>query len=306
MKTETYDLETLVNITIREERLEMLIKWSPILAIIVVLAVVTWLARKRWPIITVLLYALWVTAVFTPAVLCVVLWFSDPDVLDLEEVYDSILILYSEVWPFWIFCAILIVSQMLLLIIPVRIVKQRPKPQRGLWLTAIAAGALFAIVVLGIIWSIAAAIFGDDSIDGIVPLLALIFLLVNWIVWSCIFRAYARNVDPRSYIRRLMKWLLRGTILELLVAVPSHIIVRHKDICCADCVTATGIATGLAVMLISFGPGISKAKNRRISLDSGVADFVYTKVGEACGLLAFRLEKVLFSTECSKTHNNIV
>ena len=256
METETYDLEILVNITIREERLEMLIKWAPILAIIVVLIVVTWLARKRWPVITVLLYALWVAAVFTPAVLCVVFWLSDPDVLDLEEVYDSILILYGEFWPFWIYCAILMISQMLLLIIPVKIVKQRPKPRRGLWLTAIAAGALFAIVVLGIVWSIAAAIFGDDSIEGIVPLLALIFLLVNWIVWSCIFRAFARNANPHCYIRRLMKWLLRGTILELLVVVPSHIIVRHKDVCCAHGVTAIGIATGLAVMLISFGPGI--------------------------------------------------
>ena len=69
----------------------MLIMWLPILAIFVVLAAVTWLARKRWPVITVLLYALWVTAVFTPVVLCVVFWLSDPEVLDLEEVYDSIL-----------------------------------------------------------------------------------------------------------------------------------------------------------------------------------------------------------------------
>ena len=53
-----------------------------------------------------------------------------------------------------------------------------------------------------------------------------------------------------------MKWLLRGTILELLIAVPSHIIVRHRDFCCAHGITAAGIATGLAVMLISFGPGI--------------------------------------------------
>ena len=165
---------------------------------------------------------------------------------------------------FLIFCAILIISQALLLIIPVRIVKHRPKPQRGLWLTAIAAGALFAIVVLGIVWSIAAAIFGDDSIEDKIALFALIFLLVNWIVWSCIFRSFARNADPQCYFRRLMKWLLRGTILELLVAVPSHIIVRHKDICCADCITAAGIATGLAVMLISFGPGIYFLYSERI------------------------------------------
>ena len=256
MEIETYDLETLVNKTIREERLNMLIQWLPILAIIAVLTAVTWLARKRWPVITVLLYAIWVTAVFTPILLCVIFWISHQDAPDFDGLTDSIFSFYGEFWPIWIYCMILIVSQMLLLIIPVKIVKQRPKPRRGLWLTAIAAGALFAIVMLGIVWSIVAAILSDGSIEGIVPLFALIFLLVNWIAWSCIFRAFARNADPRSYIRRLMKWLLCGTILELLVAVPSHIIVRHKDICCADCITATGIATGLAVMLLSFGPGI--------------------------------------------------
>ena len=259
----------------------MLIKWVPILAILVVLAAITLLARKRWPVITVFLYALWVTVVFTPFIFCIAFWLGHLDVPEFDEIADSLIAFYGEFWPFWIFCAIVIISQMLLLIIPVRIVKKRPKPQRGLWLTAIAAGALFAIVVLGIVWSIAAAIFGDDSIAGIVPLLALIFLLINWIVWSCIFRAFARNADPHSYIRRLMKWLLRGTILELLVAVPSHVIVRHKDVCCAGHITATGIATGLAVMLISFGPGIYflyadriKSKKPKISLDDGAADFV--------------------------------
>lgn len=203
-----------------------------------------------------MLYALWVTAVFTPVVLFMGFWFGRPSDIDLGDFDEFIFSLYGEFWIFWIFCAVVIISQILLLIMPVRIVKQRPKPQRGLWVTAIAAAALFAIVVLGIVWSIVAAISGDFAIEGIVFLIALAFLLLNWIVWSCIFRVFARNTDPYSYIHRLMKWLLRGTILELLVAVPSHVIVRHKDVCCAHGITAAGIATGLAIMLISFGPGI--------------------------------------------------
>jgi hypothetical protein len=260
----------------------MFIKWAPVLAVLIVLTVLTGIARKRWPVITVLLYALWVTAVFTPVVFCVLFWFAHHDTSDLNELADSFSTLYGEFWPFWIYCAVLIVSQMLLLIIPIGTVKHKPKPRRSLWLTAIAAGALFAIVVLGIVWSIVAAIFGDDSIEEKVALLALIFLLINWIAWSFIFRAFARNAEPHSYIRRLVKWLLRGTILELLVAVPSHIIVRHKDVCCADSVTAAGIATGLAVMLISFGPGIFflyaeriKSKKPKNSLDGGASDIVY-------------------------------
>jgi len=50
--------------------------------------------------------------------------------------------------------------------------------------------------------------------------------------------------------------LLRGSILELLVAVPSHIIVRQRNECCAPIVTFWGIVTGISVMLLSFGPGV--------------------------------------------------
>jgi hypothetical protein len=226
--------------------------WIPILTVIILLVALTWLARKKWPVITILLYTLWVTVVFMPAVLFMALWLSDkgPDLGDIGD-------FYGKFWPFWIFCAILITSQFLLLVVPVKIVKQRPNPQRSFWVTAITAGVLFAIVALGIAWSIAVAIWGDDAIDGDIALwLAPVFLLVNWLVWSLVFRTFAHNADPRSYIRRLMKWLLHGTILELLIAVPSHVIARHKDVCCAHGVTAAGIATGLAIMLISFGPGI--------------------------------------------------
>lgn len=226
--------------------------WIPILTVIILLVVLTWLARKKWPVITILLYTMWVTVVLMPAILFIVLWLSDtgPDLDDIGS-------FYGEFWQFWIFCAILIISQFLLLVVPVKIVKQRPKPQRSFWVTAIATGVLFAIVALGIAWSIAVAIWGDDAGDGDRALwLAPVFLLVNWLVWSLVFRTFARNADPRSTIRRLMQWLLHGTILELLIAVPSHAIARHKDVCCAHGVTAAGMATGLAIMLISFGPGM--------------------------------------------------
>ena len=250
------DPQALAAAALREERLHALMVWGPILAVLIAAVVLTWLARKRWPVITILLYTLWVVVLFTPLVLFVGFWLGNADGWLLDEIWDFLFELYGGFWPFWIFCGIVVISQALLLIIPVRIVKQRPKPQRGLWATAIAAGALFAIVALGIVWSVVAAVAGDYAIEGIVFLCALIFLLLNWLVWSCLFRAFARNADPRSYVRRLTKWLLRGTILELLVAVPSHVIVRHRDVCCAHGITAAGIATGITIMLVSFGPGV--------------------------------------------------
>ena len=69
------------------------------------------------------------------------------------------------------------------------------------------------------------------------------------------FRSF-RADDPEALSRRLTKWLLRGSILELLVAVPCHVIVRQRNDCCAPFITFWGIATGMTVMLMSFGPGV--------------------------------------------------
>jgi hypothetical protein len=38
--------------------------------------------------------------------------------------------------------------------------------------------------------------------------------------------------------------------------VPTHIVARARDYCCAGFYTFLGIAFGVAVMLFSFGPGV--------------------------------------------------
>jgi hypothetical protein len=43
-------------------------------------------------------------------------------------------------------------------------------------------------------------------------------------------------------------------VLELLIAIPSHIVVRNRHVCCADIATFIGISFGISVMLLSFGP----------------------------------------------------
>ena len=84
---------------------------------------------------------------------------------------------------------------------------------------------------------------------------------------SCDLKTLAEITRRKELLRALMIWVPILTVIICLVAltllarkrwpvVPSHVIVRQKDVCCANCVTAAGIATGLAVMLISFGPGI--------------------------------------------------
>jgi hypothetical protein len=63
-------------------------------------------------------------------------------------------------------------------------------------------------------------------------------------------------MEPRDFVSRLCKSLLKGSILELLVAVPTHIVARCRDYCCAGAMTFVGLTLGMSVMLFSFGPGI--------------------------------------------------
>jgi hypothetical protein len=107
---------------------------------------------------------------------------------------------------------------------------------------------------------------------------AVITGLAFWIIWAVIFRSFAKSDDPDSLLKRSLRWLLRGSILELLVAVPSHIIVRRRGDCCAPLGTFWGIATGISVMLLCFGPSVfflfverfERLKPKSTSMDKSV------------------------------------
>jgi hypothetical protein len=70
-----------------------------------------------------------------------------------------------------------------------------------------------------------------------------------------------RSSDP---VTRVVSWLLRGSVLELLIAVPCHIIARRRDECSAPQMTSFGIATGIAIMLLSFGPSVLLLYKKRL------------------------------------------
>jgi hypothetical protein len=216
-------------------------------------------ARTRWPFVTVLLYGVFFVLLVLPFLWGVFVLVGDGDAgvdswTELPHIYAW---LYGDTcaWPYWLLFAGLILAQICLLSIPVQTGRERPKPRRGIWQTAIAAGFLYSVLLFGVVVSLLSAVTGDEWPTGSDWLLW-IALPANWILWVVVFKRFANGLDPQSYSRRIVKWLMRGSILELLVAVPSHIIVRHKDVCCAHMATAAGIAAGLAVMFLAFGPGL--------------------------------------------------
>ncbi|UCF80609.1 MAG: hypothetical protein JSV08_08905 [Acidobacteriota bacterium] len=79
---------------------------------------------------------------------------------------------------------------------------------------------------------------------------------VNWVGWCVFFFVRYRQAERLSAVRGMVATVLVGSLAELLIAVPSHIIVSRRPGCFVGMLTAVGIAGGLLVMLWALGPGI--------------------------------------------------
>jgi hypothetical protein len=131
--------------------------------------------------------------------------------------------------------------------------------------TAAAMAGAAALLFFAAVTSMLAAISGDKgALASFYDLLFSNFavtVLGSWGVWAMIFVVYYRRAPQR--LAKAINWLIAGSVLELLVAVPAHVIVRRRHDCSAPGVTAFGIITGTAVMLMCFGPSILALYQRR-------------------------------------------
>jgi len=242
---------------------------AQILSIVILLlvgAAVVWGIRKvrtKWPFVTIMLYGVFFVLFLIPIVFAIFLMLGRPNTnitdICLEDFGEFYVGLFTIVEPgvliAWAIILAILAAQACLLIVPVRIKHQWPKKRRGFWFPAIIAAMLYTVLLFFAAISVMAAAWGDEVSEPVFWILVGI-LPLNWIGWSVAFCLFSRSMEPESFIRRLMRWLIGGSILELLIAVPSHIIVRHRDVCCAHGLTAAGLTTGLAVIFFAFGPGL--------------------------------------------------
>jgi hypothetical protein len=130
--------------------------------------------------------------------------------------------------------------------------------------SCVAAALLTALLTSGIIWSLGFTIRGDNFWQSFFEKEAslLLFWGALWLFWGIVFYLYFRNSS--ASVSRLMSWLLKGSILELLIVVPCHVIVRRRQDCSAPLATSFGIATGIAIMLLSFGPSVLFLYKKRL------------------------------------------
>jgi hypothetical protein len=201
---------------------------------------------KRWAILVAGLYLLILIVLTVPAIL---LAFATK--ISVTEAVKS----YS-VWAYWVWLAVMVISQLALLAVPVRVASRRPMTRGALWPTILAAGLMIGALAVGAVYSVAEFLLRDKGPDSWIAWGGIGVGLVTWGVWAVIFHRAGRSEAPSDVVTRQCRLLLKGSILELLIAVPTHIVARYRDYCCAGFMTFVGLTMGAAVMLFAYGPAV--------------------------------------------------
>jgi hypothetical protein len=158
---------------------------------------------------------------------------------------------------YWVWLLLMGLAQIALLTVPVRVASRRPTSRRTVLLPILAGGLMAAGLAVGAaasIYELVTRLEGppDVFVMGVLPAIA----LTTWIGWSIVFARLSRRQPATDVVTRQCRVLLRGSILEFLIAVPTHIVARYRDYCCAGFMTFLGITMGTAVMLYAFGPAV--------------------------------------------------
>jgi len=71
-----------------------------------------------------------------------------------------------------------------------------------------------------------------------------------------VFFVRYKDVNRYGTAKGLVSTILAGSLLELFVTIPSHMVVSRRPGCFVGLLTSYGITSGIVVMLWAFGPGI--------------------------------------------------
>ena len=168
-------------------------------------------------------------------------------------VWGSLLAGENDVLPAGITVACVTLCGLSLMILPVRVVRRRRIAHRSIWIPILASGLLAGALMAGAImaWCEYQKFFDEPSTYA-----SAIGGCVVWLIWSIVFAWIAFAREPQSIGMKLHRTLIAGSVLELLVAVPTHIVVRRRPDCCAGMMTGTAICIGVIVMFVAFGPSV--------------------------------------------------
>jgi hypothetical protein len=213
---------------------------------------------RKWGTVVSIFYALIVLGLLVPGAVFLV-----GDQFFWPGLYEGVRDAYKA-WLLWIPIAVVLSGQTLLLFLSVDTSQKRLKPRAHILMSCTVTAMLFALLTFAAICSLGFAVFRDKFGEEYLNTTAraLGFSGTLWVLWGILFYLYFRNSTELT--TRAVSWLLKGSVLELLVAVPCHVIVRRRHDCSAPIATSFGIAAGIAVMLLSFGPSVLLLYKKRL------------------------------------------
>jgi len=203
---------------------------------------------KNWALLVTGLYLLIIVILTVPVILLAFV-----PAVGLGDALKTYLFL-----PYWLWLAIMVVSQFALLGVPVQVASLRPVSRGSIWRTVLAGGLMAGGLAAGAFASFYEFVFRDQdhSKHNWSGWTALILGLLTWCIWAKIFSRMSYQTEPADLVTRQCRALLKGSVLELLIAVPTHIVARCRDYCCAGLLTFLGLTMGISVMLFAFGPAV--------------------------------------------------
>jgi len=201
---------------------------------------------KKWALIVAGLYFLILAALSAPVIFAAA--FPQASWTEAAEVYG--------LWPYWLWLVIMVTSQFALLTVPVRVASRRPITRNALWPTLLAGGFMMGGLVLGGVCCIYEFVVRDKGRGNWGAWVALALGALTWCVWVVVVSRMNKSVNTSDLVTCQCRWLFKGSILELLIAVPTHIVARYRGYCCAGMMTFVGLTMGMSVMLFAFGPAL--------------------------------------------------
>jgi len=183
---------------------------------------------RKWGIVISAFYALILLGLIVPAVIL----FSGRDFDSWAKFFSSVRETYQD-WFFWVPAGAILLSQAFPLFLSVDTSQKRLKPQTHILVSVTLGAILTALLSSAVIWSLGFTIRGDNFWEKFFDRATnlVLFWGALWVLWAILFWFYFRNSS--AVVTRLISWLLKGSVLELLIVVPCHIIVRRRHDCSA-------------------------------------------------------------------------
>jgi hypothetical protein len=156
----------------------------------------------------------------------------------------------------WLGLAVFLVgSQLVFILVPGSTDCLMPVRQRRLVVPMLIGSLMMALLVGGLVISVGELAMLSSADDW--PVMFWMVTAAMWVFWSCLFWILVRGRRRFSALGCMVTCILAGSLLQLLVTIPSHIIVSRRPGCMVGMFTAVGLFAGLFVMTWAFGPGIA-------------------------------------------------